>query len=374
MKLISRTEDTGGCLPLLLGGSAWAIRRDVLPRVLEATRNASAPVQVARAAEPDTRTSARAGGAVAVIPLTGVITPRGSFLSMLFGGAPGGLMDFREQFATAVASPDVGAIVLDVDSPGGLIDLVPETAAEILAARGSKPIVAVANTMAASAAYWIASQADELVVTPSGDVGSVGVYMVHYDCSAMNEKLGIAATYISAGQYKTEGNPDEPLSEGASADWQQEIDTLYDMFVEGVATGRGVSADTVRSGYGEGRTLLAARALTAGMVDRVDTLENVISGLLAADSSGRGGPAARAARLVLAPRTEIPAALAEPASAAADRPAHVPDDAPQIIPPADPVMPDVGPDASPETEPAAPAPAPVAPDLNARAAIAALLF
>jgi hypothetical protein len=93
------------------------------------------------------------GGYVAVIPLTGLITARGSFLSMLFGGG-GGLLDFRDSFREALNSPEVSAIVLDVDSPGGYVDLVPETAEEIYEARGEKPIVAVANTMAASAAYW----------------------------------------------------------------------------------------------------------------------------------------------------------------------------------------------------------------------------
>jgi hypothetical protein len=183
-------------MPITLGRSTWAIRGDALPRLVEAHRAGRASGRVlerlavrAAAATPKAarrQAAARAGGAVAVIPLTGVITPRGSFLSMLFGGGGGGLIDFRDTFRQAVADPDVGAIVIDIDSPGGLVDLVPETAAEIRAARGEKPIISVANTMAASAAYWIGSQGDEFVVTPSGDVGSVGVYMVHEDWSGFN--------------------------------------------------------------------------------------------------------------------------------------------------------------------------------------------
>jgi ClpP class serine protease len=110
-------------------------------------------------------------GAVAVIPLRGVITPRPSLFAMLFGFGGGGLQGFREDFRAALDDDDVGSILIDVDSPGGLVDLIPETAAEIRGGRGRKPIVAIANTRAASAAYWLGSQADELVVTPSGEVG-----------------------------------------------------------------------------------------------------------------------------------------------------------------------------------------------------------
>lgn len=369
-------EDFATLPALALGRSLWAIRRDVLPRLTEAHRTA-APVWgrlAARAADGAPRAARRGGdtraaGAVAVLPLTGVLTPRGSMLSMLFGGGFGGLQDFRETFREAVASPDVGAIVLDVDSPGGLIDLVPETAAEVREARGSKPIVAVANTMAASGAYWIAAQADEIVVTPSGEAGSIGVYMVHEDWSAFNEQAGIQPTYISAGRYKTEGNPDEPLSEESHTAWQQEVDDIYGQFVDDVAAGRGVSASAVRSDYGEGRSLLAGRALEAGMVDRIDTLETVVGELL--DSSGGTGraAAARLGRVVApAPRAEVPEPVTDPVppptpiSPPANDPTHVPDDAPvELDPPADPVEPDVGPDAP---EPA---------DVAARAAMAALL-
>jgi signal peptide peptidase SppA len=279
-------------LPAPSGRSLWAIAERALPRIAQAMRaRVPAPSDevLARLAAqaPAPRLAARngsqrAGGLVAVLPLTGIITPRGSFFSLLFGGACGGLQGFRESFADAVNNPDVGAIVIEVDSPGGLVDLVPETAADLREARGSKPIIAVANTTAASAAYWLAAQADELVVTPSGEAGSIGVYMVHEDWSGFNTNMGVEPTYIKAGRYKTDGNPDEPLSETAAAQWQQEVDDLYAMFVADVAAGRNASEDAVRAGYGEGRTLLAARAVEAGLADRVDTIEDVIDGLLPA--------------------------------------------------------------------------------------------
>lgn len=223
------------------------------------------------------RSPTGSGGVIAVLPLRGTIRPRGSWLSQLFGG--GGLQDFRESFREALADGNVEAIVIDIDSPGGLIDLVPETSAEIRAARGVKPIVAVANTMAASAAYWIASQADELVVTPSGQVGSIGVFVIHEDYSAMEKMMGIETTIISAGPYKTDGNPYEPLSKSAEAAMQDQVDQLYSMFTADVAAGRGVKQEAVAAGYGSGRLLLSADALAVGMVDRIETLEDTLARL-----------------------------------------------------------------------------------------------
>lgn len=265
-----------GVPPLLLGGGPWAIRSDLLAWVAEAARfpEHTGPAQAARPAARQPRTG------VAVVPLTGIITPQGSFLSFLFGGAPGGLLAFREALQEAVSSPEVGTIILDVDSPGGLVDLVPETAAEVRAARDVKDVIAVADTQMNSAAYWIASQASTVVATPSGDAGSIGVYRVHDDLSGLNAQIGIKVTYIHAGDRKVDGNPDEPLSPTAIADWQADVDDVYELFVADVAAGRGVSEATVLSDFGEGRTMNARRALDAGLVDRIATFDEVVGELL----------------------------------------------------------------------------------------------
>lgn len=215
---------------------------------------------------------------VAVIPLQGLITPGLSLMALLFGGG-GGLEEFSGQLAQAVGDPAVHAIVLNVDSPGGTVDQVPETAAKIRQAREIKPVVAVANTVAASAAYWLASQANELVVTPSGEAGSIGVYQLHRDMSVAMAQNGVKPTLTSAGKYKVEGNPYEPLSESAAAASQQAVDDFYAMFVKDVALGRGVSPDDVAAGYGEGRLVLASRAIRMGLVDRVATLDATVARL-----------------------------------------------------------------------------------------------
>lgn len=223
-------------------------------------------------------------GGVAVLPLRGMITPYPSLMSLLFGRG-GGLVSFRRALRAAVSSDEVSAIVLDIDSPGGVSDLVTETAAEIRKARESKRVVAVANTLAASAAYWLASQASEVSVTPSGMVGSVGVYLLHDDYSRYWEGMGIKPTYIYAGRYKVEANSDEPLSDEAAAYLQQIVDDCYGQFVTDVAKGRGVSPATVRNDFGEGRCLTAKAAVSAGLADRVETFEQAVTRLVGA----RGG-------------------------------------------------------------------------------------
>jgi signal peptide peptidase SppA len=250
--------------------------------------------------------SSDAGKAVAVVGLSGVIRPKGlgGIWGLLFGSS-GGLEAFREAMTEAMNNSSISAIVMDIDSPGGLTDMVPETAAMIREMRGNgKPIVAVANTMAASAAYYLAAQADEVVVTPSGFLGSIGVFTVHYDRSGMNEMIGINPTYISAGKYKVEGNRDNPLGDGAKKALQEEIDEFYDMFVEDVAAGRGVSASEVRNGYGEGRTLTANRAEKAGLADRVATRDEIIIELLGGESSPGGGVTGRAEQQQLEASTD----------------------------------------------------------------------
>lgn len=275
-------------LPLDNGRTVWAVRHETLAamaRIMSGDLGSADVhaelVRVNAAAQDDTQVAG-----VAVIPLRGLLTPRPSLLSVLLGGG-GGLMGFRASLREALAAPDVKSIVIDVDSPGGSTDLIAETAAEIRAAKRSKPIVAVANTMAASGAYYLASQATELVVTPSGLVGSIGVYVVHEDFSQLNERIGVAVTYISAGRFKTEGNPDEPLSDEALEHAQEVVNDLYQMFITDVAKGRGTTPAQVRDGYGEGRIVTAKRAVELGMADRVETLERAIARQLGGQDGGQ---------------------------------------------------------------------------------------
>ena len=249
-----------------LTGRPWAIMPSVLYGMVERV-HAGNPFQ----AGPVPTASRR--GTVAVLPIYGTITQKGGggFLDFLMGGGTS-TEKFGALFSQVMADESVKAVILDIDSPGGSVFGVPELADTIFKARGGKPIIAVSNSLAASAAYWLASQADQIVVSPSAEVGSIGVYALHEDESKLLDDIGVKVTLIGAGKYKTEGNEFEPLSEEAQAAIQARVDDYYSMFVKAVARGRGVSESAVRGGFGEGRVVGAVDAVKLNMADRVATL------------------------------------------------------------------------------------------------------
>ena len=222
---------------------------------------------------------------IRVINLQGTITPRGNMLSDMSGAVS--LDRFCAAFDQAANDPSTAAIILNFDSPGGNVAMVPETVARIRAQiRADRPIVAVANTMCASAAYWLACACDEIVVTPSGEVGSIGVYCAHQDISGAMEAEGVSTTLIYEGPRKVEGNPFGPLDDAAKAAFQAGAKYFYDLFTKDVAKGRNVPLSTVTADpetdaahMGGGRCYPATQAVKLGMADRVATLEETISRL-----------------------------------------------------------------------------------------------
>lgn len=250
----------------------WAI----LPGALSDPRWSKAKVEIV--AQGMEHGGARRVGSVSIVPIYGIIEYRCDWLLEYFGGTS--VETIREALMSELADPTVKAIILDIHSPGGTVAGITEFAAELRGARGgTKPIVAVTNTLAASAACWLGVQADEFVVTPSGHVGGIGVYAIHQEMSRMLEEMGIGTTIISAGPYKTEGNEYEPLTEAAKADLQARVDVTYDQFRADVAAGRRVPVNTVEPQYGGGRMLDAKDALAAGLVDRIEPLAQTVQRL-----------------------------------------------------------------------------------------------
>lgn len=239
------------------------------------------------------------GSGVAIIPVYGVLTHR-AYAAANVSTPLTSTEALAAQFRAAMSNTDVGSVVLDVDSPGGSAAGVQELADVIMQARGTKPVVAVANSTAASGAYWIASAADEIVVTPSGAVGSIGVIMQHVDASGAYERMGLRKTTITAGKYKAEGMDTGPLSDDTSLYLQGLADSVYEMFTKSVAKGRGAAISAVRGpAFGEGRMKLAKPAVESGMADRVDTLDNVIAKLARAPRRAAMNATSAAARIAL---------------------------------------------------------------------------
>jgi signal peptide peptidase SppA len=236
----------------------------------------------------------RAGGdGIAVLPLYGILTQR-SMGDGMSGSGGTSTQAFSQSLRAALANDSVGQILIDINSPGGSVYGVGELAAEVLQARTQKPVVAIANSLAASAAYWVGSAATALYVTPGGEVGSIGVYQAHQDNSAALEQKGIKTTLISAGKFKVEGHPYAPLAAEALAFMQSRVDDYYQAFAKGVAKGRSVGIDQVRSGMGQGRVLGPDAALAQNMVDGVMTFDDVVR-LMQRDVKAKPG-ASRLAR------------------------------------------------------------------------------
>lgn len=216
-------------------------------------------------------------GSVVVLPVYGTISQRMDMMTNFSGGTSTDALG--REFDRLIKDPDVTAIVMDVDSPGGNYYGTPELAQKIYDARDQKPVVAQVNSLAASAAYWIASAASEIVMSPSADAGSIGVLAVHYDMSAANEEAGVKPTYIFSGQYKVEANQDEPLSDEALSEIQRRVDNAGKVFTNSVARNRGVTPSTVRTQFGQGRIYGAQDAIDRSMADRQNTLDETISRL-----------------------------------------------------------------------------------------------
>jgi capsid assembly protease len=266
----------------------WAILPDTLKTMTTAlVHGTEGALQQAGRAGPR---SALGSGGVAVIPIYGPISHRETLFSMIFGGTS--TQRFSASLSQALGDSSISTIIFDVDSPGGTVDGVPELSSEIFNARGKKRMIAVCNAMAASAAYWIATAADEVVVTPSGQVGSIGVFAAHEDISKALEEEGVKVTLISAGKYKTEGMPYEPLSAEARASMQKMVDTFGELFINAVARNRGVGSSAVRHGFGEGRVVLANDAMRMGMVDGIATLDQTLARLLGRRTGKGLSPAA----------------------------------------------------------------------------------
>jgi signal peptide peptidase SppA len=210
---------------------------------------------------------------VAYLPLFGPIFPRSSWISAFFGGTA--LDHWVATLSELVGMRSVKAVVIHVDSPGGAVGGVPEAAAAVRRAARSKPILAVAET-AASAAYWIASQASKLIAAPSAQVGSIGVFCTHVDLSEAARREGVTVTYVYSSPYKVEGAPYLPLSKDAKADIQARVNSIHNDFVADVARGRSVTPGRVNDHFGKGRVVLARTATQLGMADGVGEIQDAI--------------------------------------------------------------------------------------------------
>ena len=246
----------------------WSLRERLGLELPEPDRQASAFF-----GQPARSGMYRIENGAAIIPITATLVNRGGWI-----GAQSGLVSYEglaAQVREALDDDDVERIVLDIDSPGGMMDGALLLAEQLSDARQQKPLTAVVNDLAASAGYLLAAQADEIVISPTSRVGSIGVIYIHAEYSRALEQSGIGVSIIAAGAHKADGNPYEPLPDDVRADIQRSVDRAWELFIEAVHAGRpSLSPAAMRAM--EARVYEGQEAIEAGLADRIGKLEDVI--------------------------------------------------------------------------------------------------
>lgn len=247
----------------------WAITPEALHQVIAIAQGfgESPEAVAAKLGRPldNTQTVTRRGNA-AIVPITGPIFRYANIFTQVSGATS--VQTLATDFTEAVRDPTVKAIVLEVDSPGGMMAGVSEFAGMVRDATRVKPVIAYASHMATSAAYWIAAAASEIVVADTALLGSIGVV----SRASLRKDDGTVEIVSSQSPNKRL----DPGTDEGRARYQAQVDALAQVFVDAMAQYRGVSVDTVLSDFGQGGVLVGADAVKAGMADRVGSLEAVL--------------------------------------------------------------------------------------------------
>ncbi len=217
-----------------------------------------------------------AGHAVYHVQVLGPLLARPSPVAAALGAV--GTATLVRAIDHALADRHAKRLVFEFDSLGGDLPALLELAPQIRRAGERLETVAVCNSMAAGAAYALATQCRQVIVAPGGQVGGLGVVAMHVDQSGLNERSGIAPTYVYAGQHKVEGNPHAPLGDDARAYLQAHVNEHYARLVQLVADGRRTSRGRVRAEFGQGRMVMDREAVRRGMADAVGTLGEALAG------------------------------------------------------------------------------------------------
>jgi signal peptide peptidase SppA len=254
--------------PLLL----WPVHSSVLLEMLRAPQDAPhSLVEIPRAARLNQALEVRAErmrpydliDGVAIVPVQGILVHGCTW----WGWNETDYASIGDKMLAAMEDSEVRAIALHINSPGGEVAGCFDLAEMIYAMRGEKPIWAILDENAFSAAYALACCADRIIVPRTGGTGSIGVISMHVDITAALEKFGIKVTTIQFGDRKSDSQPTTPLSDAARERFQSDVDLMGEMFVDLVARNRGMAASKVRGT--QAGCFLGELGVTAGLADEV---------------------------------------------------------------------------------------------------------
>jgi ClpP class serine protease len=254
----------------LVAATPWAIQPDMLATISAIARREGEGVEAVEARTGRPLQNARKvslRGNVAVVPVTGPIFRYANLMTEISGATS--LDVLAKDFTAALDDPNVGAIVLDINSPGGQAAGIADFAAMVRAA--GKPVAAFVDGMAASAAYWIAAAASQVVISKNGIAGNVGA-VLGYDLRKDPQRGEIVSS------QSPNKRPDLSTDQG-KAQMQVLVDAQAQVFIDDVAAYRGMTAEAVIADFGGGDMFTGAKAVAIGMADRIGTLEETIAGL-----------------------------------------------------------------------------------------------
>ena len=211
---------------------------------------------------------------IGIITVTGSLVNRGAWVGSVSDQTS--YEGIKHQLARAGINSNVRSVILDMDTPGGEANGAAETAAAVRALAAKKHVTALANGMAVSAGYALASGASRIVVAPSALSGSIGTVLLHLDLSRQLDKEGITPTLIFEGAHKMDGNPIAPLSDSAIDTLRTEVKRYYELFIDTVVAGRGRKTPAKAARETEGRVFIGRDAIDARLIDDVGTFEEVL--------------------------------------------------------------------------------------------------
>ena len=265
-KLNILQADKKACFHSYMG--AWLAEPTILGQMAEAVKSRLMPEAIVDTMSQSSASFAKVEG-VAIIQIEGAMMKADS----KFGGTS--TIRIRQAIRAAVQDPEIDSILLHIDSPGGTVSGTKELADEVLSARQSKPVHAYIEDLGASAAYWVASQCETISANLTAEVGSLGVVAVIYDQSKQFERMGVKVHVVSTGKFKGAGAPGSEISADMLAEVQELVDDLHEVFMTAVLSGRKMERAELDA-IADGRVFLASKALKLGLVDAVETVDEMI--------------------------------------------------------------------------------------------------
>jgi signal peptide peptidase SppA len=266
-----------------LSGHPWAMQPEAFESLIRSAQTTAGPIT----RPAPVLGKKRVEGGVAIIDITGMITPRLSIFNMLFGGTD--VQTIQRELDDALADSSISKIVLNIDSPGGAVTGISDLADQVYKARSIKPIEAHVPGMAASAAYWIASATSRITMADTASVGSIGVVGTVLDNRVWQGMQGITLHEIVSSNAPKK-RPD-PLTPEGRAVLQNNIDSIASVFTAKVAQYRGVSEKTVNADFGQGGIVIGAAAVRAGLADAIGSFETLLGAPGAIDNTAQAAAA-----------------------------------------------------------------------------------